>query len=357
MPFSIPAHPEDLLTESYDYDLPEAAIAQVPVHPRDHARLLVIHPHSHHHSYFYDLPHWLRSGDLLVVNNTRVIPARLFARKTSGSQIEILLLEQRSQDTWLALVKPGRRVHVGDTLQLDLGVAAQVLAHDPPTRGRLLRFHWPPDLDFWQLLEQLGELPLPPYITSRNSQPEDYQTIWATQPGSVAAPTAGLHFTPELQTRLEQSGIPMVSITLNIGLGTFRPVEVESIADHVMHREYLQVSPATVEKILKTKAQGGRVIAVGTTSARALESCAHYNQGQLVPWTGHSELFIYPGYRWQVIDGLITNFHLPKSTLLMMISSLVGRQRILALYQEALQHGYRFYSFGDGMLILPDTVQ
>ncbi len=357
MPFSTPAGPEDLLTESYDYPLPESAIAQVPVHPRDHARLLVIHPHTHHHSHFYDLPQWLQPGDLLVVNNTRVIPARLFARKNTGSPIEILLLEQQDETTWLALVKPGRRVKIGDRLHFDLsvnlGLVAEVIEHDPATRGRILRFQWPPETDFWQILEQLGELPLPPYITSRQSHPSDYQTIWASQPGSVAAPTAGLHFTPDLQARLEALGIPIVSITLNIGLGTFRPVEAKTVTEHVMHQESLHVSAQVIEQIRHTKAHGGRVIAVGTTSARALESCAHYNHGQILPWSGKSDLFIYPGYTWQVIDGLITNFHLPKSTLLMMISALVGRERILNLYQEALHHGYRFYSFGDGMLILP----
>ncbi|GAB4217574.1 MAG: tRNA preQ1(34) S-adenosylmethionine ribosyltransferase-isomerase QueA [Synechococcales cyanobacterium] len=345
--------PEDWLTDSYDYVLPETAIAQTPVEPRDLARLLVIGATQHHHSYFYDLPQWLRAGDLLVVNNTRVIPARLFAHKSTGSRIEILLLQQQGADQWLALVKPGRRVKVGDWLDLGWGVTAEVLAHDPETRGRVLRFVWPGEQSFFQILNQLGEMPLPPYITSRASQPEDYQTLWAERPGSVAAPTAGLHFTPSLVDALKHSGIPVVSITLNVGLGTFRPVEVSRIQDHAMHREWLEVPEETVAKIRATQAAGGRVIAVGTTVARALESAAHAHGGMLHSWQGESDIFIYPSYRWRVVQGLITNFHLPRSTLMMMVSALVGRQRLLMLYEEALTVGYRFFSFGDGMIILP----
>ncbi len=344
----------DRLTAAYDYELPLERIAQSPVNPRDQARLLVLDPQHHDHSHFWALPRWLRSGDLLVLNDTKVIPARVYGQKPTGAQIEILLLEPHptAADQWLALVKPGRRIRPGDRLQFGSDLEATVVAADPASGGRWLQFDGSSDQSFEQILETVGEIPFPPYITERVAGPEDYQTIWASQPGSVAAPTAGLHFTDSLLQNLAKQGIKTATITLNIGLGTFRPVEAERVEDHQLHQEWLQVPAATVDQIHCTQAAGGRVIAVGTTVVRALETAAQ--QGSIQPWQGKSNLYIYPGYCWQIVDGLITNFHLPRSSLLMLVSAMIGRQRLLDLYAEAIQLQYRFYSFGDGMLILPE---
>lgn len=350
---TFPPFPEDRLTAAYDYELPPDRIAQVPVSPRDRARLLVVSGSEHHHSDFTQLPQWLRPGDLLVFNDTRVIPARLFGQRSTGARIEVLLLEQQGEPgRWLALVKPGKRVRVGDRIQFSAEVRAEVEATDPSSGGRILRFHWPRSVSFETVLDQIGEIPFPPYITERVADPEEYQTIWARHPGSVAAPTAGLHFTEELLGRLAEAGIEPGMITLSVGLGTFRPVEAERVVDHDLHGEWLQVSEETVEKIRRTQARGGRVIAVGTTVVRALETAAQ--SGTIQPWQGKSDLYIYPGYRWRVVQGLITNFHLPRSSLLMLVSALIGRVRLLDLYREAIDQGYRFYSFGDGMLITED---
>ncbi len=345
--------PEDRLTAAYDYDLPSDRIAQVPVSPRDRARLLVVSAAEHYHSDFTQLPQWLRPGDLLVFNDTRVIPARLFGQRSTGARIEVLLLEpQPGVGRWLALVKPGKRVRVGDRIQFSKEVEAAVEAMDIATGGRVLQFHWPQSVSFETVLDQLGEIPFPPYITERRADPEEYQTIWARHPGSVAAPTAGLHFTEELLGHLAAAGIEQGMITLSVGLGTFRPVETDRVEDHALHGEWLRVPAETVAAIQRTQAQGGRVIAVGTTVVRALETAAQ--GGTIQPWEGKSDLYIYPGYAWRVVQGLITNFHLPRSSLLMLVSALIGRQRLLALYREAIEQGYRFYSFGDGMLIKED---
>lgn len=350
--------PADYSLAAYKYHLPTEQIAQTPAVPRDTSRLLVVDSPSHHrHHHFYDLPELLQPGDLLVLNNTRVIPARLWGYKPSGARVEVFLLEQQTANRWLALVRPGRRLKPGAVVhfgpnpdQPDL--TAQVLQTDTDTNGRLLQFNAPPGISIPALLEQLGEVPLPPYITATSTSPDQYQTIYAERPGAVAAPTAGLHFTPELFERLEARGIQRSLITLHVGVGTFRPVETEEITRHTMHGEWIDVSPETVRQIQATQAQGGRIIAVGTTVTRALEGVAS-TLGTLQPYQGKTNLFIYPGYSFQVIDGLITNFHLPGSSLLMLVSALVGRQRLLNLYQEAIQNDYRFYSFGDAMLILP----
>lgn len=349
-----PHDPHDFLTAAYDYVLPPEAIAQAPIEPRDQARLWVELSTAQHHSFFYALPQYLGAGDLLVVNDTRVIPARLYGTKSTGAQAEVLLLEQHQLDTWLALVKPGKRLPEGSVINFGEGFSAEVIDRDAPTGGRILRFHWPRDRDFWQCLHQYGQMPLPPYITDPQdpvASQHHYQTIWADRPGAVAAPTAGLHFTPQLLVNLKDAGINVAQITLHVGLGTFRPVEAVQITDHAMHSEWLEVGAAAVESIRATQAAGGRVIAVGTTVVRSLETAAQ--AGTLAPYSGKSELFIYPGYQWRVIDGLITNFHLPQSTLLMLVSALIGRDRTLALYHEALDRGYRFFSYGDGMLLLP----
>jgi len=363
------AHDSDQSLAAYDYYLPEDRIAQEPVVPRDQARLLVVKPTGYQHYRFENLPELLQPGDLLVLNNTRVIPARLFGRRQSGGQylnVEVLLLEAQPSDgrrpvgdhRWLALVKPGKRLKPGACIEFgppeQPRLQATVLAIEPTTRGRILQFELlNGSQSLEQTLHQLGQIPLPPYITASEVQPEQYQTIYASQPGAVAAPTAGLHFTPELLSRLQQRGIDHSFITLHVGVGTFRPVETEDITAHTMHAEPVAVPAETVHRIQATQASGGRVIAVGTTVARALEAAAQC--GRLQPYWGKTELFIYPGYQWQVVEGLITNFHLPRSSLLMLVSALIGRQQLMELYQVAIAEQYRFYSFGDAMLILPEV--
>lgn len=351
--------------DAYDYELPESLIAQTPVEPRDQSRLLVVDtPVSCCHSRFERLVEWLCPGDLLVLNDTRVLPARLYGVKPSGGRVEVLLLEEQQPQSWLALVKPGRRLPVGTLLFFgdeSLGdesegnglLQAEVLDRDEATGGRILRFTTPDGAPLQSWLNRLGHMPLPPYITDSSAPPERYQTVYGQPVGSAAAPTAGLHFTPELLARLQAHGVGLAFLTLHVGVGTFRPVVVRAIATHQMHSEWMDLSPQTVEQIRQTQAQGGRIIAVGTTTVRSLESAAQ--SGSLQPFRGKTDLFIYPGYRWRVVDGLITNFHLPRSSLMMMLSALVGRERLLALYEEAIAHQYRFFSFGDAMLILPEA--
>ncbi len=350
----------DQLLASYDYFLPEGQIAQSPATPRDRSRLLVVQDQQQHcHQVFHELPNLLRSGDLLVFNNTRVIPARLYGQKTTGTAVEILLLEEQQRNQWLALVKPGRRLKPGSQVvfashqETDVHLTASVVASDEATRGRILKFEVSDGRSLLEVVEQFGQLPLPPYITQAGSQPEQYQTIYADRLGAVAAPTAGLHFTSELFERLDAKGIQRAFVTLHVGVGTFRPVEVEDIRHHQMHGEWIEVPEETVEQVRQTQAKGGRIIAVGTTAVRSLEGASQ--SGELRPYYGKTNLFIYPGYQWRVVDGLITNFHLPKSSLLMLVSGLIGRERLLALYQDAIAQGYRFYSFGDAMLILPEA--
>ena len=351
---------------AYDYDLPKALIAQTPVVPRDRSRLLVVEPTSYHHEEFRALPSLLRPGDLLVLNNTRVIPARLLGHKlqpksvnTPPLGVEVLLLEPRADQSWLTLVKPGRRLKPGTQIEFgplgECRLVGTVLATDPETQGRIIQFEVAPGTCFEAQLSQWGQIPFPPYIQDSPAHPEQYQTIFAKQPGAIAAPTAGLHFTPDLLKTLQNQHISQAWITLHVGVGTFRPVEADQITDHSMHAEWVDIPSETVEAIRWTQAQGGRVIAVGTTVVRALESAAL--QGELQPFQGKTDLFIYPGYQWRVVEGLITNFHLPRSSLLMLVSALIGRQRLLDLYQVAIEQQYRFYSFGDAMLILPEAVQ
>lgn len=371
----------------YEYQLPQERIAQNPASPRDSARLLVVNSPTHHtHHIFRDLPSLLKPGDLLIMNNTRVIPARLYGRKSSGAEVEVLLLEERQPNTWLALVKPGKRLqpgarivfeqetgdkgkrpHSSPCLPLSLSppllLSATVLDTDAATGGRLLQFDVPVGMSLIQLLDTFGHVPLPPYITDSQANAEQYQTVYAQQPGAIAAPTAGLHFTPQLLSQLKERGIQQAFVTLHVGVGTFRPVEVKDVTTHKMHGEWVEVSAETVEQICQTRQQGGRIIAVGTTVVRALEGAAVAGEQKsiitkdmpLVPFCGKTELFIYPGYQWRVVEGLITNFHLPGSSLLMLVSALIGRRRLLNLYQEAIASNYRFYSFGDATLILPEA--
>ncbi len=362
---------DDCLLASYDYQLPPELVAQNPVTPRDSSRLLVVNsPTTQVHSVFRELPQWLLPGDLLVLNNTRVIPARLYGHKSTGAPVEILLLEEKASLCWLVLVKPGKRfkrgsqIWFGDssdgTIPSSIALKAKVVGFDEATGGRLLQFEASSPDSFWSAIEQLGKIPLPPYVTLSEAQPDQYQTVYAQKPGAVAAPTAGLHFTEELLQRLTDQGIAQAYVTLHVGVGTFRPVEVGDITQHTMHSEWVEVPQTTVEMITQTKAKGGRVIAVGTTVVRSLEGAAQIAKTEgksgLIPFRGKTDLFIYPGYSWQVVDGMITNFHLPRSSLLMLVSALVRRERLMSLYQEAIKERYRFYSFGDGMLILPDAI-
>lgn len=370
----------DWCLDGYDYELPPSRIAQNPAVPRDSSRLLAVDsPSSQQHRIFQDLPDLLQPGDLLVLNNTRVLPARLYGHKPNGPAVEILLMEERQHNCWLALVKPGKRLKLGSQIEFDpiapacedsttapccclpdatmpdrRRLTATVIERDDATGGRLLEFDIPTDANLVKFLDEYGHVPLPPYIDNSQASAEQYQTVYADRLGAVAAPTAGLHFTEELFSRLEQRGIEKTFVTLHVGVGTFRPVEVADVTAHKMHGEWVEVPPATVEKIRETKARGGRIIAVGTTAVRALEGAAAASGDfSLQPFCGPTNLFIYPGYKWRVVEGMITNFHLPRSTLMMMISAMIGRPRLLDLYREAIEHQYRFYSFGDAMLILP----
>ncbi|MGK7923240.1 MAG: tRNA preQ1(34) S-adenosylmethionine ribosyltransferase-isomerase QueA [Trichodesmium sp.] len=359
----------DWSIEAYDYELPQELIAQNPVVPRDSSRLMVVDSLEQHHKIFRDLPDLLQPGDLLVLNNTRVIPARLYGRKTSGASVEILLLKpiENGNNSWLALVKPGKRFTTGTKIEFepnsivacDYKLQATVLSTDQETGGRILQFDLPQGVALITLLDKFGHVPLPPYITDSEALSEQYQTVYNKVAGAIAAPTAGLHFTDELLERLEQKNIERTFITLHVGIGTFRPVEVDDITSHDIHSEWIEVSSATVDKIKQTKANGGRIIAVGTTVVRAIEGAALANhsgqESSLEPFSGYTDIYIYPGYKWQVVEGLITNFHLPRSSLLMLVSAMIGRKRLLNLYQEAISEKYRFFSFGDAMLILPSA--
>jgi S-adenosylmethionine:tRNA ribosyltransferase-isomerase len=339
----------DYALSAYDYELPSDRIAQDPVTTRDTSRLLVIDSDRNlQHQHFYDLPNFLQAGDLLVFNNTKVIPARMYGHKLSGVPVEILLMEPMGSDRWLALVKPGKRLPIGSTIVFAENVRATVEGIETKTRARELQFHIPAGADLDKIIDQLGKLPLPPYVTNSHADPDRYQTIYAEVLGAIAAPTAGLHFTERLLQQLQAKGVEQAFVTLHVGIGTFRPVETEDITQHVMHNEWCDVPEETIAKIMATKARGGRVIGVGSTSARSLES------SNLKAFKGRTNLMIYPGYEWKVLDGMITNFHLPKSTLLMMVSSFLGkdgREFLMSVYQEAIAKEYRFYSFGDAMLL------
>lgn len=342
----------------FDYYLPEELIAQTPVEPRDAARLFVLHRETGEmeHRIFRDLVAYLRRGDVLVMNDTRVIPARLRGEKRgSGGKVEVLLLhpvsgkgDDQGELIWKAMVKPGRRLSVGTVIDFPQGLWAEVIARTP-SGERVLRFQAPGS--FLEVLEKVGEVPLPPYIHEPLKDPERYQTVYAEKKGSAAAPTAGLHFTPRLLAELEAMGVQLARVTLHVGPGTFQPVRVARVEDHVMHTEYYQVSPETAMVINKARQAGGRIVAVGTTSVRTLETVATPD-GVIEPKEGWTELFIYPGYRFKGVDALITNFHLPKSTLLMLVSAFAGYELIMQAYREAVARRYRFFSFGDAMLIL-----
>lgn len=339
--------------ELFDYILPEEQIAQKPVEPRDSSKLMVLDKNDgniEHLLNFRHITEYLQPGDVLVSNNTRVIPARLLGYKEeTGAKVEVVLLTRLDKDNWEALVKPGRKVKVGTFLNFGQGMLKAEVVATTPAGGRVLHFIY--QGVFEEILEQLGKMPLPPYITEQLENKERYQTVYAKIEGSAAAPTAGLHFTPELIDTLAKKGVQWVEVLLHIGLGTFRPVKADLITDHEMHAEYFKVSQEAVNTINAAKKAGGRIIAVGTTAVRALESASIENN-TLQAKEGWTDIFIYPGYEFKAIDGLITNFHLPKSTLLILISAMAGREQVLKAYQEAVSKNYRFFSFGDAMLII-----
>lgn len=340
-------------TSDFYYELPQELIAQTPIEPRDHSRLMQVDRNSGAvtHRHFYDLPDLLEEGDLLVVNDSKVLPARLYGQKTdTGAKAELLLLEQKENDCWEVLVKPGRRLKEGARVSFGDGLLTAEIVAVKPDGNRIARFSC--EGSIFSALEQIGEMPLPHYITEKLTDKDRYQTVYARELGSAAAPTAGLHFTPALMDRLRAKGVNFGYVTLHVGLGTFRPVKAKEITDHHMHSEHYELPPETAELINRTKAAGKRVIAVGTTSCRTLESVASFHDGSIVPAEGYTDIFIYPGYQFKVLDGLITNFHLPESTLIMLVSAFMGYEHTMAAYREAVKERYRFYSFGDSMMIL-----
>lgn len=341
-------------TSDFDYHLPESSIAQTPAEPRDSSRLLVLDRETaeFEHKIFRDVRDYLKAGDLLVLNQTRVIPARIFAHKETGGKVELLLLRRRDELTWEALVG-GKGLRVGKTVQVESGPKAEILEILEGSE-RLIKFSAPIEPYF----SQVGNVPLPPYIHEKLTDPERYQTVFAKEPGSAAAPTAGLHFTPQLLDEIKLMGVKVAYVTLHVGLDTFAPVNEDNPEEHTIHSEWCHLPQETADLINETKRNGGRVVAVGTTSVRTLESAGNYasritHHGfEITTFTGATKLFILPGYQFKVVDVMITNFHLPKSTLLMLVSAFTGREKILETYNLAIQEGYRFYSFGDAMLIV-----
>ena len=337
-------------TSDFDFQLPEELIAQTPLERRDASRLLTLDKATgsveHHH--FYDLPRFLKPGDCLVLNNSRVLPARLIGHRPTGGVCEVLLLVDKGGDLWECLVRPGRKLKPGARVIFGDGQLTAAIEAELEDGKRAVRFHY--QGIFLEILEQLGRMPLPPYIKAELQDQERYQTVYSKVVGSAAAPTAGLHFTPELLEQVREMGVNVCYVTLHVGLGTFRPVKAEDIQDHEMHSEFCMISQETADTINKTKKNGGRVICVGTTSCRTIESFAA-EDGTMSERSGWTNIFIYPGYQFKVLDALITNFHLPQSTLIMLVSALAGREHVLAAYEEAVRERYRFFSFGDAMFI------
>jgi len=335
----------------FAFDLPEELIAQTPIERRDFSRLMHLNPVDGEimHKRFYDLPDFLRPGDCLVLNDSRVIPARLFGKRLTGGAVEVVLLKDKGDGVWECLTRPGRKTKTGTHLTFGEGELNAVVTDEVEGGNRLIKFEY--EGIFLEVLERLGKMPLPPYIHEELHDSERYQTVYSKVVGSAAAPTAGLHFTNELLKKLEDMGVNIAYVTLHVGLGTFRPVKADNIEDHEMHAEYCVISQETADIINKTKAGGGRVIAVGTTSCRTLESRSNPD-GTLNEYSGWTNIFIYPGYKFKCIDGLITNFHLPESTLIMLVSAFAGREHVLNAYAEAVREKYRFFSFGDAMILL-----
>ena len=339
-------------TSDFDYELPKELIAQDPLADRSASRLMVLgrQDGSLAHRHFSDITEYLKEGDCLVLNNTRVIPARLHGvRQETGGQVELLLLKRLGGDVWETLARPGKKCRTGTKLVFGDGLLLAEVEAVLEDGNRRIRFSY--EGVFEEVLDRLGEMPLPPYITHRLQDKNRYQTVYARHDGSAAAPTAGLHFTPELLAQIRDKGVTIAELTLHVGLGTFRPVKAEEIADHHMHSEWYELGADAADRINRAREGGGRIIAVGTTAARTLESVAD-EQGRVRKQSGWTDIFIYPGYVFRCVDGLVTNFHLPQSTLLMLVSAFAGREHVLAAYEEAVRRRYRFFSFGDAMLVL-----
>ncbi len=341
-------------TSDFYFDLPEELIAQTPLEQRDGSRLLSLDRETGAvvHRHFYDLPTLLRKGDCLVLNNSRVLPARLIGKRLpGGGACEVLLLVDRGEGLWECLVRPGRKMRAGAEVTFGEGALNATVEQELENGNRLVRFHY--EGIFLEVLERLGKMPLPPYIKAELEDQERYQTVYSKHVGSAAAPTAGLHFTPELLAQIEAMGVEICYVTLHVGLGTFRPVKVEDVTSHEMHSEFCMISQETADVINRAKRAGGRIICVGTTSCRTIESFAE-EDGTMTERSGWTNIFIYPGYRFKVLDGLITNFHLPESTLIMLVSALAGKEQVMEAYRQAVEERYRFFSFGDAMSILPE---
>ena len=341
-----------LATEDFDYDLPQELIAQTPLKERDQSRLLVLDSKTgkYQDDYFYNVIDRLNPGDALVMNDSRVMPARLYGVKPeTGGHVEVLLLNNTDGDNWETLVKPAKRAKVGTEISFGDGKLTATVTEELEHGGRMIEFHY--DGIFMEILDQLGEMPLPPYIKEKLDDPEMYQTVYSREIGSAAAPTAGLHFTRELLKKIEDKGVKLVYLTLHVGLGTFRPVSEENIEDHKMHSEFYRLTEDAAKTLNEVKASGGRIVATGTTSIRTLETIGTKFNGEIRADSGWTDIFIKPGYKWQVVDAFITNFHLPKSTLVMLVASFTGRENILNAYRHAVSEKYRFFSFGDAMFI------
>lgn len=341
-----------LTTEDFDYDLPQKLIAQTPLKERDQSRLLVLDSKTgkYQDDYFYNVIDRLNPGDALVMNDSRVMPARLYGVKPeTGGHVEVLLLNNTDGDNWETLVKPAKRAKVGTEISFGDGKLTATVTEELEHGGRMIEFHY--DGIFMEILDQLGEMPLPPYIKEKLDDPEMYQTVYSREIGSAAAPTAGLHFTKELLKKIEEKGVKLVYLTLHVGLGTFRPVSEENIEDHKMHSEFYRLTEEAAKTLNEVKANGGRIVATGTTSIRTLETIGTKFNGEIRADSGWTDIFIKPGYKWQVVDAFITNFHLPKSTLVMLVASFTGRENILNAYRHAVSEKYRFFSFGDAMFI------
>lgn len=339
--------------QDFYYDLPKERIAQTPIEPRDHSKMMVLHRDTDEieHKHFYDILDYLNENDCLILNNTRVLPARLYGEKEeTGARVEFLLLNQKENDVWEVITGPGRRAKVGAKFSFGGGILKAEVLEVLENGNRLARFFYDGDSIF-PVLEKVGEMPLPHYITEKLEDGERYQTVYSKELGSAAAPTAGLHFTPEILEKIQKKGVKIGFVTLHVGIGTFRPVKANNIEDHKMHAEHYHLSEETAALIHETKKNGGRVIAVGTTSCRTLESVATFH-GEICAADGWTNIFIYPGYKFKCIDALLTNFHLPESTLIMLVSAFYDREKVLQAYKEAVEKEYRFFSFGDCMLLL-----
>ncbi len=339
--------------QDFYYDLPKEQIAQTPIEPRDHSKMMVLHRDTDEieHKHFYDILDYLNENDCLILNDTRVLPARLYGiKEETGAHVEFLLLNQKENDVWEVITGPGRRAKQGAVFTFGDGILQAEILEVLENGNRLAKFRYDGDSIF-PVLEKVGEMPLPHYITEKLENQERYQTVYSKELGSAAAPTAGLHFTPELLERIRAKGVQIGFVTLHVGIGTFRPVKADNIEDHKMHSEHYHISEETAALIRKTKQNGGRVIAVGTTSCRTLESVATFH-GEICAADGWTSIFIYPGYQFKCIDALLTNFHLPESTLIMLVSAFYDREKVLNAYKEAVDSHYRFFSFGDAMLIV-----